>query len=136
MNDDQLSLLIQHRLSQSRDTLREAHILLEKSAYRGSINRSYYAMFYAVSALLATKGLGSSKHSGVISLFDKEFVKTGEFPKELSRFIHHAFDERQSSDYDEMLDPDELRATQVLSEAKSFVSSIQTFVTVSGFDKR
>ncbi|NJN63373.1 MAG: hypothetical protein HC795_19310 [Coleofasciculaceae cyanobacterium RL_1_1] len=38
-------------------------------------------MFYALLGLLATKGLGTSKHSGVISLFDREFVRTGIFPR-------------------------------------------------------
>ena len=70
MNEQQLNLLIKQRITQTFDTLREAKILLEQSAYRGSINRSYYAMFYVLSALLATKTLGSSKHSGVLSLFD------------------------------------------------------------------
>ena len=61
MINQQLKLLIEYRLSESEETLREAKILLNQSAFRGTINRSYYAMFYAALGLLATKGLGSSK---------------------------------------------------------------------------
>ncbi|MBE9054525.1 HEPN domain-containing protein [Sphaerospermopsis sp. LEGE 08334] len=68
MINEQLKLLIEYRLSESKETLREAKILLSKSAFRGSINRSYYAMFYAALGLLATKGLGSSKHSELVFL--------------------------------------------------------------------
>lgn len=82
MINPQLQLLVEYRLSQAQETFREAEILWEKSAFRGCINRSYYAMFYAVMGLLATQGLGTSKHSGAISLFDREFVKTGIFTRE------------------------------------------------------
>ncbi|NEQ34505.1 MAG: HEPN domain-containing protein [Leptolyngbya sp. SIO4C5] len=103
MSDRQLHLLVKYRLNEAEETLREAEILLDQSAFRGSVNRSYYAMFYAVVGLLATRGLGTSKHSGVMGLFDREFVKTGIFSKELSRSLHRAFDERQASDYGEMV---------------------------------
>ena len=94
MSHQQLTSLIQCRLSQAQETLREAKILLEQSAYRGSINRSYYAMFYAAVGLLGTQGLGTSKHSGVISLLDREFVKKG-----LSQKLYpKAFTERLMKD--------------------------------------
>jgi uncharacterized protein (UPF0332 family) len=63
------------------------------------MNRLYYAMFYTVLALLQTRQLGTSKHSGAIALFDREFVKPGIFPKELSKTLHRAFELRQKGDY-------------------------------------
>ena len=78
---EQLHALVHYRLQQAVETLREASLLLDQSAWRGAQNRAYYAMFYAVSALLATRQLGSSKHSGVLGLFDREFVKPGLLPK-------------------------------------------------------
>jgi len=47
-------------MEQANNTLQEAEILFEKSAFRGTVNRAYYAMFYALLALLATKHLGTS----------------------------------------------------------------------------
>jgi uncharacterized protein (UPF0332 family) len=46
-------------------------------------------MFYAVLALLALRKQETSKHTGVISLFDRDFVKPGVFSKELSQWLHH-----------------------------------------------
>ncbi len=43
---------------------------------RSVMNRLYYVMFYAALAMLQDKEIGSSKHSGVIAVFDREFVKT------------------------------------------------------------
>ena len=134
MSDRQLRLLVNYRLNEAEETLREAEILLEQSAFRGSVNRSYYAMFYAVLGLLATRGLGTSKHSGVMGLFDREFVKTGIFSKELSRSLHRAFDERQAGDYGEMLMPDQELATNLLAQARVFVDEIKAQLAIAGFE--
>jgi uncharacterized protein len=64
----------------------DAGFLLEGNRSPQSIvNRAYYAMFYAALALLETVGKVPSKHAGVISLFDTEFVLKGELPKDLSK---------------------------------------------------
>jgi uncharacterized protein (UPF0332 family) len=69
--------LVLYRMEQSKETLEAAKALANASLSPLSIvNRSYYAMFYAVLALLATINKGSSKHSGVISLFDIHFITT------------------------------------------------------------
>ena len=71
--------LIKYRLEQADESLEAASILVGKGLTRPAVNRAYYAMFYAVMALLAMRKLETSKHSGAISLFDKEFVKSGMF---------------------------------------------------------
>ncbi|MGI0483517.1 HEPN domain-containing protein [Geminocystis sp. CENA526] len=131
--DIQLELLVKYRLSQADETLTEAKLLLKELKIRGTINRSYYAMFYAVMGLLATRNLGTSKHSGVISLFDKEFVKTGIFSKELSRSLHRAFNERQVNDYGEMLKPDLQLAEELLQQAQVFIDEIKLQLAKMGF---
>lgn len=69
--------LVTYRLEQADESLNAARILLEKGLIRPSVNRAYYAIFYAVLALLATHKQETSRHSGAISIFDKEFVKDG-----------------------------------------------------------
>lgn len=134
MNHHQLESLIQYRLTQSEETLWEANILLEQSAFRGSINRSYYAMFYAALGLLATRELGTSKHSGVISLLDREFVKKGIISKALSKSFHRAFDERQASDYGELFEPNLQTATNLYEQAEIFVIEIKKHLISIGFE--
>jgi uncharacterized protein (UPF0332 family) len=133
MNSEPLRALLQHRIEQAHETLREATILQEAAAYRGVINRAYYAMFYALLALLATRNFGTSKHSGAIGLFDREFVKTGVFPIELSRALHLAFDRRQSSDYGEWSVLETNEAKMTLSDAQHFVAAVETYLREQGF---
>ncbi|MDA8335176.1 MAG: HEPN domain-containing protein [Peptococcaceae bacterium] len=97
---------------------------------RSIANRSYYAMFYAV---LATIGQGSAKHSGVISLFDLNFVKAGLLPKELSKILHRAFDLRQQGDYGEAgLTVSIEDAADLLQNSEIFVSAIQAYLIDCG----
>jgi len=56
---------------------------------------------HAVRALLATKELDSAKHSGVISFFNKEFVKVGIVSKTSSKSLSDLFRLRSHADYDD-----------------------------------
>ena len=132
MSKDQLTALLRYRMEQANETLREAEILFNQSAYRGVINRAYYAMFYSVLALLATKKLGTSKHSGVIGLFDREFVKTGLFARNLSRALRLTFDRRQTHDYGELTEISEQIAQETLNDAKVFISAVESYLRSAG----
>ncbi len=124
--------LVSYRLEQAQESLDAARVLLEQGLTRPSVNRSYYAMFYAVLALLASQKQETSKHSGAISIFDKEFVKTGMFTKELSRWLHNAFDLRQRSDYAPQIQVSDEEAVQVLEEAREFVAEVKTKLIEQG----
>lgn len=89
--------------------------------------RSYYAMFYAVLALAASKDVAISKHTHAVAFFDKEFVHRAIFSKELSRSLHYGFDQRQTSDYGEIWEIEHGEAEIALSEAKSFVEAITSY---------
>jgi uncharacterized protein (UPF0332 family) len=69
-----------------------------------------------------------SKHSGVIAFFDKEYVRNGIFPKELSRYLHFAFERRQNSDYGEIFTVNSEEANQAIIEAVQFVEKIKDYL--------
>ena len=79
--------------------LEDAHILANAGRWNACVNRLYYACFYVISALLVRRGLSSSKHAGVRSLFNKQYVKTGKIPKDLARIYNDLFERRQEGDY-------------------------------------
>src|SRR3990172_9709346 len=91
--------LARYRMSKAKEKIRAAEILLESSAFEDSVSRSYYAILMAARALLALKGLDSRKHSGVISLFNRHFVKEGLMDRTASRIIQDAKGEREEADY-------------------------------------
>jgi len=74
-----IAFLVERRFAQAKETLEAADELFSAGHYRDAVNCGYYSIFYAGLALLATRMLGTSKHSGVISLFGEHFIKTGLF---------------------------------------------------------
>ncbi|MCB1178849.1 MAG: HEPN domain-containing protein [Leptospiraceae bacterium] len=115
------------RLSQAKETLNDSFILVEQGSFRSSINRSYYAMFYSAQALLYLTESKKSKHTGVIEVFDKYFVKEGVFPKHLSKKLHNAFDVRNFTDYHDMANIDEKKTKDILADANEFVIAIEKY---------
>jgi len=85
-------------------------------------------MFYAVTALLIHIGQTASKHAGTIGLFDRHFVKTGQFPIETSKWLHRAFDLRQRSDYQEIYPPEPKEVEQILQWAQAFLTKVNDFL--------
>jgi uncharacterized protein (UPF0332 family) len=128
MSYDPQDELIFYRLQQAEESIQEAKTLAQNSLWRGAINRSYYAMFYAALALVVQKQQVISKHSGVVVFFDKEFVRNGIFPKELSRYLHFAFERRQSIDYGEVFTVNSEEANQAIIEAVQFVEKIKDYL--------
>jgi uncharacterized protein (UPF0332 family) len=65
----------------------------------------------------------------MISLFDREFVAKGVFPRELSRQLHRAFEIRQTSDYKASESVSSERAGEVLGQAVRFVDAVRDHLT-------
>lgn len=123
--------LANYRIRKAKDILIEAKDTFDQNHYGLSINRSYYAMFTAAMAILALKEMDSSKHSGVISLFNQHIVKSGLFPKEVSKFLPKAKDIREHADYGDFVEitKDDAqiqirRATQFVNEAEKTTQDI------------
>lgn len=126
MKEEEIADLLRHRLEQAQTALDDAAYLLAGNRSPQSIvNRAYYAMFYAVLALLQKAGKVPSKHTGVISLFDTEFVLKGVFPREMSRDFHKAFELRQVSDYKNVLPVTQEKAGDLLQNARRFVAAVK-----------
>lgn len=123
---DELSIdLSKYRLNKAKDLLHQAKLLHSNEKFDGSINRSYYAIFNAIRSLLALVKLDSSKHSGVISYFDRYFVKTGIFNKIFSKIAHSAFDSRQDNDYEDFYIPTKEESQNQIEDSENFISEVE-----------
>jgi uncharacterized protein (UPF0332 family) len=122
MRDADTAALIAHQLRKADDSILQADALYTIKQYFGCVNRAYYAIFYAALAILLTKELGSSKHAGVLSLFDREFVKTNDVDKKWSKIFHDAFGLRATGDYAKLVDVTDQQAIKTIEHAKEFVS--------------
>jgi len=120
--------LVNYKRKRARETLNDAKAMFEHARLFSTVNRIYYAIFYEVVALLLTKKLSSAKHSGVRSLFNREFVKIGIVKEKLADFYSKMFDFRQKADYGDFVEFEEEKVRTWLEEAEDFINEIDKVV--------
>jgi len=108
-------------LQQARDSLAAAKLLFANGYAGYYAARSYYTMFYVVSAILLGKNLSFSKHSAVISGFGREFVKSGKIPNYFHRYLIEAQELRQMGDYGKSNDVTLDKAAEQITHAEEFL---------------
>ncbi len=123
---------VQLYLDRAHQDVRATQVNLKQGLYGVAVTRAYYAMFYAASALLASKGISRSKHSGVRSAFGEHFVKTGLIESEYAKMLGHAFDSRLDSDYDISFTAERMLAEEMLHDVRRFVDRIEQYLLQVG----
>ena len=84
MNDKKEDLCI-YRIRNAVETLGVAVLCLESQHYKDSINRSYYAAFYAIKAVLALEEIDFKRHKDAVAYFNKTYIAKEIFPREMGR---------------------------------------------------
>lgn len=87
-------------------------------------------MSYAVLALFLKTGIDikTSKHIGVISIFDKEFIKIGRIDKHYSAILHKMFNVRQKGDYKELAEISNDDVAEHVKLAREFFDTIREII--------
>ena len=98
---DKAKDLCVYRLNSALETLEATKVCIDSKHYKDAINRSYYAAFYAIKAILAMDGTDFKRHKDVVAYFNKEYVATEIFDKNLGRKLSNLQQTRETSDYDD-----------------------------------
>lgn len=91
--------LSKHRLEQAKEDLIASKALYELKLYKSANNRAYYSVFHSMKAVLALEPIDFKKHKDVVGYFNKNYIHTEIFPKQLGRKISDASKIREDSDY-------------------------------------
>ncbi len=119
---------ISKMLEKAQEKLKTAEIDYDAGRYDDSVSRAYYGVFHAISAVLLSKGLHYSSHAQTIGAFNKEFIKTGIFPKGFSRHIQKLFNDRQTGDYDFELFIERNAAKDDIDRAKEIIEACEEYL--------
>jgi len=117
--------LSEYRLEKANSALAVAKSLAEQKYWADSANRSYYAIFYALRAVLALDAFDSKKHSGVISYFLEHYIKTKMFDVALSDYVRNAFLIRNKSDYEDFYIVEKSDAEKQIEDAAAFIAAVE-----------
>ena len=121
-------------LGSARENLIDAGVLIEARRYPAVLNRTYYAVFSAASAMLLEEGLEFESHYGVKVNFSKVFVKSGKVDARFSEIFSNAFDWREDADYapEARARISQVVAEQELQRASEFVAMAEKFLEGTG----
>lgn len=125
---EELKGQIEKIIKKSHKALQTAGSNLEIGDYEAASSKAYYAVFHIMQAALLSIGLTYSKHSGVISGFSKEFIKTCVFPKEFSNKIRSLFRDREISDYSYSLTIEREQAQEDIKTAEEIIKAVEVYI--------
>lgn len=123
--ENDINELIRYRINRANETIGEVENLIKLGYFNTSINRIYYACYYAVIALIIKNGLSAKSHDGVRQMFGLHFVKTGLISKEQAKYYTDLFDRRQTGDYDDFVLYQKETVEELYKPAKDFIKKIE-----------
>lgn len=93
--------LAEHRLRQAKENLEDAEILYDLKRYKSANNRAYYSIFHSIKAVLSLEPIDFKRHKDVTAYFNKNYIHTEIFPRNIGHKIAEASKIREDSDYDD-----------------------------------
>ncbi|SDH38882.1 Uncharacterized protein, contains HEPN domain, UPF0332 family [Dyadobacter soli] len=114
---------IESIVEKALDCLKNARQCHVGEMYDVSLNRSYYAMFHSIQAMLTSIGANLSKsHTGTHNAFHKDFILSGIMNRDHGVALKRIFEQRQFGDYDyqEVREED---AAKGLADSEMFVNA-------------
>jgi uncharacterized protein (UPF0332 family) len=103
------------------------HMLVQGDYPGFVVSRSYYSMFYCVSALLEEIGQRFSSHGQAIGAFGREFIRPQKFPQHLHAWLKEAFDLRSAGDYDPSGEVTLEDAQESIAHAEEFLAETRRY---------
>ena len=113
-------------MERAAESVEAARLMLDNTMPTSAMNRIYYAMFYAVQAVLITKNASFSKHGQVKGYF--KFVHKGLFSVQWGKIYNQAFEYRQKFDYVDFEVPTIDVVNEFLQHAEDFIGEVKSFL--------
>ena len=127
MSEKKVDLCI-YRMRSAIETLGVSALCLESQHYKDSINRSYYAAFYAVKAVLALEEVDFKRHKDAVAYFNKTYVATDIFPREIGKKLGRLKQEREISDYDDFYIASAADATEQYAADEFIITEVKQYL--------
>ena len=129
MDNETKESFVKYRLEKAKETLETSKMILkDRKDLTSANNRAYYAIFYAIRAVLAIDEIDFKRHKDVIAYFNQEYVNKEIFPKMIGRKISQAQKIRDDSDYDDNYEPSFEKTSQQIQTAEEVISLVEEYI--------
>lgn len=130
LDNESRQAMIAYRQEKAYAAIDDAVFLTEAGRYNLAANRLYYALYYAASALLLSKGIITKRHSGLITQIHMNFVKSGILTTEEGGLFKVMFDLRHEGDYEDFIDVERLDIEEYTPQVKQLVEKLTTLAKI------
>ena len=129
MDSETIEGFSKYRLNKAKETLETARMIFnEGKDFTSANNKAYYAIFYAIRAVLAIEEVDFKRHKDVLAYFNKEYVNKEKFPKMIGRKISQAQRIREDSDYDDDYEPSFEKTEQQINTAQELIDLVEEYI--------
>lgn len=135
LEESDRSTLINIKTEKSKKAIEDVDFLIKNDKLTLAVNRIYYGLFYAASALALKYLFSTNKHQQLIGWFNMKFIKENKIDGKYGRILHKAFDKRTKGDYDDFVVFEKEEVEEMFSEMKEFVSKIIEMLNEKNIEK-
>jgi uncharacterized protein (UPF0332 family) len=128
IKDEDRQSLINYRFEQAKDTIELSRFLIDSNKLVVAVNRIYYGLYYAVTALAIKHRFETSKHLQLIGWFNKEFIATQKLDKKNGKILRIAYQNRIKGDYDAFVQFDIEEVESMHLEMINFIKEIEKLI--------
>lgn len=104
LDQESRKAIVDYRLERAYQALEEARSTVKNGFLNLAANRLYYALYYAASALLISKGIPTKTHAGIMTQFHLHLVKTSIVSIDDGKLFRTMYNLRQESDYEDFIE--------------------------------
>ncbi|MCK9268956.1 MAG: HEPN domain-containing protein [Bacteroidales bacterium] len=124
ISENERDALIAYRFEQAKETIDLSRFLIDSDKLIVAVNRIYYGLYYAVTALALKNHYETSKHRQLIGWFNKEFVSTEQIDKKFGKILRNAYQNRTRGDYDAFIKFDKEVVEDMHTEMIEFIDQV------------
>ena len=120
--------LVEYRLNQALETIELAKFLVVSDKLIIAVNRIYYGMYYALTALALKNKFETSKHGQLIGWFNKEYISSKMVDTKYGKILRNAYQNRTKGDYDAFVNFSKVEVESMLYEMTDFIEEIKRLI--------
>lgn len=124
LNFEEREAIVTYRLEKAQQTIEQVKFNLPGKYWSLIANRLYYAAYYAISALLISKGYSSRTHDTTVRLFGLHFVKAGLCSLEQGKLYNKLLSLRMTGDYNDHYDLEENDVLPLIEPTISLIDNV------------
>ena len=124
LEDIDRTALVNYRIEKARSTFEDALFIAGARRWNMAVNRLYYALYHAVSALLLSDGIPTRTHKGVMVQMNLNYVKTGILSKEDGVLLSQLYSLRQEADYEDFIEVTEEQVGDFIPKVRCLLDKV------------